>query len=117
MNSREYHGLIKKFSQYPTDKPLIYFGLGLAGEVGELAEKIKKLYRDHNGKITAEFRKAMVKELGDVEWYKTMIAAELGIDNDEEVRPANVNKLVRRKHLGLLKGEGDDREEEEKMGN
>src|SRR5688500_10988717 len=50
--------------------PLLYTCLGLAGETGELLEKIKKLIRDKNGEITHEFRDAVTKEIGDIQWYQ-----------------------------------------------
>jgi NTP pyrophosphatase (non-canonical NTP hydrolase) len=43
--------------------------LGLAGEVGEVVEHIKKALRDDAGVITGNRRAALTTELGDALWY------------------------------------------------
>ena len=53
--------------------------LGLVGEAGEVAEKIKKVLRDNEGKIEEEQKKEIKKELGDVLWYLSQLATELGL--------------------------------------
>ena len=82
--------------------------LGLSGEAGETADKIKKILRDKEGKISAEDRKEVVKELGDVLWYLAAIATYLDVDL-EEVARGNIEKLESRKQRNLLHGEGDNR--------
>ena len=84
------------------DSTLWYPGLGLAGEAGEVAEKLKKHYRD--GASLA----GLVKELGDVLWYMAAIARNLGITL-EEVAQANLGKITSRKERGKIHGEGDNR--------
>ena len=82
--------------------------LGLAGESGEVAEKYKKIIRDHEGKITAEDKKEIVKELGDVLWYVALLAKYLNVSM-EEVAQANLDKLASRHARKAIKGNGDNR--------
>ncbi len=82
---------------------LIYLTLGLAGESGEVVEKIKKAWR--NGSTV---EKDIVRELGDVLWYLAMIATKLGVDFST-VAEVNVDKLSDRQKRGVLRSEGDDR--------
>jgi len=58
---------------------LRYIGLGLAGEIGEISEKIKKAYRDEGGILTDEKRRALCDECGDVLWYLTRATVEHGL--------------------------------------
>jgi NTP pyrophosphatase (non-canonical NTP hydrolase) len=87
---------------------LIYPTLGLCGESGEIAEKLKKLIRDKDGVVDEEWKKGMARELGDVLWYITAIATELDITL-EEVAYMNLDKLESRKDRGMLHGSGDNR--------
>jgi NTP pyrophosphatase (non-canonical NTP hydrolase) len=87
---------------------LIYPVLGIAGEAGEVAEKVKKLIRDSNGVPTDEWKRELMKELGDVLWYVTAIAAELGYSL-ENVAEFNVLKLSSRRDRDMLHGSGDNR--------
>lgn len=86
----------------------MYPTLGLAGEAGEIAEKVKKLYRDDGGIVTHERREDICKELGDVLWYLAQIATDLEIDF-EDVAKKNIEKLASRKERGVLHGDGDSR--------
>lgn len=86
----------------------IYFAIGMAGEAGEALEKIKKAIRDDGAKMTDERRAATLKELGDVLWYITAEAKELG-SSLEEVANINLSKLYDRKERGVLRGSGDNR--------
>ena len=85
-----------------------YPALGLGGEVGEVLNKVKKIMRDHDGKITDEYREILKKELGDVLWYVAALASELGLKL-EEVARLNLEKLASRKERGTLGGDGDNR--------
>jgi NTP pyrophosphatase (non-canonical NTP hydrolase) len=87
---------------------LAYPALGLAGEAGEVAEHAKKAIRDDAGVVTEERRQAMAKELGDVLWYVSQLASELGLELDEIAR-ANLEKLLSRQRRGVLSGSGDER--------
>tara|TARA_R110000751_G_scaffold123940_1_gene225028 strand:+ start:91 stop:477 length:387 start_codon:yes stop_codon:yes gene_type:complete len=86
------------------DERLIENTLGLVGEAGEVAEKVKKKIRDRN-KISAE---EIVKELGDVLFYVTALANYFG-DNLAIVMEKNVAKLDDREKRGTIKGSGDNR--------
>ncbi|EKF51261.1 nucleoside triphosphate pyrophosphohydrolase family protein [Lactococcus garvieae] len=82
--------------------------LGLAGESGEVADKIKKIIRDQDGMIRAEDKKALEKELGDVLWHIATCARYLGLDL-EDIAQANIAKLESRKARGMIAGSGDER--------
>jgi NTP pyrophosphatase (non-canonical NTP hydrolase) len=98
----------KTWSRIYTDHPIVYPTLGLANEAGEVAGKIKKIFRDKGGKISEEDRQALKYELGDVLWYLTQICIELGLTL-EEVAQANLEKLFSRLERGQIHGEGDHR--------
>ena len=109
MNFKDYQQIVKKTSIYPDQgNNVAYATLGLAGEAGEVADKVKKLIRDSNGILTPDKRKEMIKELGDVLWYLTACASELGVDL-EEVAQQNAEKVKDRKVRGVISGEGDNR--------
>jgi NTP pyrophosphatase (non-canonical NTP hydrolase) len=87
---------------------LLYPTLGLCGEAGEVAEKIKKMVRDDDGILSDERREALSKELGDVLWYLAQLATEADLDLDA-IAEANLAKLVSRRDRNVLSGSGDDR--------
>jgi NTP pyrophosphatase (non-canonical NTP hydrolase) len=87
---------------------LSYLSLGLAGESGELSNKIKKLIRDSVGEISDELRKDLSKEIGDCFWYIANICTELQLDLNE-IAEENIKKLSSRKERGVLTGSGDNR--------
>lgn len=91
-----------------TEHALAYPTLGLVNEAGEVAGKVKKIFRDKNKQISQKDREALKGELGDVLWYLTQICTELGYTL-EEVAEHNIDKLISRKKRGTLAGEGDDR--------
>lgn len=84
----------------------MYNAMGLAGECGEVAEKIKKYARD--GAFFPDLRDAIQKELGDVLWYLSQLAADFGLSL-EQVASANLEKLASRAQRGVLSGSGDNR--------
>lgn len=98
----------RTWSVIRTDHSIVYPTLGLTNEAGEVAGKIKKIFRDHNGEITPEDREALKQELGDVLWYLTQICTELGLTL-EEVAEANLTKLFSRLARGKIRGDGDIR--------
>ncbi|HPN96485.1 MAG TPA: nucleoside triphosphate pyrophosphohydrolase family protein [Candidatus Moranbacteria bacterium] len=109
MNFEEYQKKSRLTAKYPdAGKNYIYPTLGLAGESGEVAEKIKKVIRDKGGVITDETKEEIKKELGDVLWYVAQIATELGLSLDEVVEK-NIEKLYSRMERGKLGGDGDNR--------
>jgi len=86
---------------------LAYVALGLNGEAGETAEKVKKMWRD-NGEMTEETRAGIIKELGDTLWYAAQIATEIDVDLSE-VAQTNLDKLADRRERNAIHGSGDDR--------
>jgi NTP pyrophosphatase (non-canonical NTP hydrolase) len=109
MDFQEYQKKSRETALYPgKDKNFVYPTLGLSGEAGEVAEKIKKVLRDKNGIIDEVTRAEIQKELGDVLWYTSQIATELGLSLDE-VAQKNIEKLFSRKERGTLHGNGDNR--------
>ena len=109
MDFKEYQQKSKRTAKYPNiGSNFIYPTIGLAGETGEVSEKIKKVIRDKNGVIDEETRAAIEKELGDVLWYVAQLASELGLSLDE-VAEKNIAKLASRLERGALHGSGDNR--------
>jgi NTP pyrophosphatase (non-canonical NTP hydrolase) len=82
--------------------------LGLVGETGEIAEKVKKLQRNLDGQLDEEAREALLKELGDVLWYLSAIAHYLG-EPLGKIAQGNLDKLFDRKARGVIKSQGDAR--------
>lgn len=82
--------------------------LGLVGESGEIADKVKKILRDKNAVMTKEDEQELAKELGDVLWYIATIATNLGANLDD-IAMANIEKLKSRQKRGKLGGSGDNR--------
>jgi NTP pyrophosphatase (non-canonical NTP hydrolase) len=104
----EYQREARKTAIYPPEVGVIYTALGLAGEAGEFANKVKKLIRDGStGNGSVSF-KEIAAELGDVLWYVAMAADELGVSL-EEIAWGNLEKLRGRAERGTLKGSGDAR--------
>ena len=96
------------FGEKSDDYKLMYVCLGLAGESGELIEKIKKVMRNDGGAISEEKREGIKAELGDVLWYLSQIARLSGIKMDD-VAEFNIAKLADRAKRGVIKSEGDTR--------
>ena len=109
MELSEYQSRSRATAVYPdAGDNLLYPTLGLCGEAGEVAEKIKKMVRDDAGVLTGERRAALAKELGDVLWYLAQLATEADLDLDV-VAEANLEKLSSRRRRNVLQGSGDDR--------
>lgn len=87
---------------------LTYPTLGLCGEAGEVANKVKKIERDRGGVINDEDRQQIAKEAGDVCWYLAALCTELGLDFGK-VAEGNIAKLKKRQQDGTLGGSGDNR--------
>ena len=98
----------KTWGIIPMNHPVVYPTMGLVNEVGEIAGKIKKIFRDQDGQITEEDRQSLKKELGDVLWYLTQICTELYLTL-EEVAETNITKIFSRQERGKLGGDGDNR--------
>ena len=101
---------------YPCEFKTIYPALGMNGEAGEVADKVKKILRDTEYqkdkygaiKLSDEQKKALALEVGDVLWYCATLSNDLGYTL-EEVAQMNVDKLTSRKERGVLSGSGDNR--------
>ena len=86
-----------------------YVVLGLAGEAGEISNKVKKEIRDNpRSPFGTEFKQAMTKEIGDCMWYISQLCNELGLDLGA-IMAFNLEKLTDRKERGTITGSGDDR--------
>ncbi len=90
------------------DSRLAFYALGISDEAGEVAGKVKKLYRDKNAVLTEEYKKEIIKEIGDVLWYMSQMCTYLGV-NLEEVAKNNLEKIKSRHARGLVSGNGDNR--------
>lgn len=99
----EYQTKTGETVEYPEDQAIEYLALGLNGEAGEVAEKVKKHIRD--GKNLDE---NFAKELGDVLWYLVRLVDELDSDI-ETVADQNLDKLFDRQERNVIKGDGDNR--------
>jgi NTP pyrophosphatase (non-canonical NTP hydrolase) len=106
MEFNEYQERAKETAMYPNklDGGFFYTALALAGEVGELLNKIKKIARD-NIQIK---REEIISELGDILWYLSETARNFNISL-EEVAEYNLKKIRSRKERGTLQGSGDNR--------
>ncbi len=93
---------------YNKDKNYIYPTLGLVGEAGEIAEKIKKILRDNGGSVDEKDKVELVKELGDLLWYLSQLSTKLGLSLDD-IAVSNIGKITSRKERGVLHGSGDNR--------
>ncbi|MDQ3802116.1 MAG: nucleoside triphosphate pyrophosphohydrolase family protein [Acidobacteriota bacterium] len=98
LSFEEYQEQAKQTALYPRRlRNLEYPTLGLAGEAGEVANIVKKIQRDFGGEITEETRQKLKDELGDVLWYISACADELGLTL-QEIAEFNVEKLAKRHH-------------------
>ena len=109
MDFNEYQTKSRLTAQFPSiGHSVIYPTLGLVNEAGEVAGKIKKVFRDKGGEINEETKSALKAELGDVLWYLAQVATELDLSLDE-IAEYNINKLMDRLERGKIKGDGDNR--------
>ena len=109
MNFTEYQNLALSTAIYPKKYETIYPALGLCGEAGEVAEKVKKSIRDGvDYGYEEEFKADLTKELGDVLWYVAALASDLNISLDD-IAEKNVQKLASRKKRNKIGGSGDNR--------
>ena len=107
---RDYQQWTQKTAIYPHAgtgdvEELMYLSLGLVGESGEVANNVKKLFRDGD---KPERRDNLKKELGDVMWYMARLATTLDVDLTETIS-TNKAKLESRFERGVIGGSGDNR--------
>ena len=109
MDLNEYQTAALQTAVYPNrGANFAYPALGLAGESGEVADKLKKVLRDNDGVLTDTVRDAVAKEIGDVLWYVSVLAYEMDYSL-EEIAQLNIDKLNSRKERGVITGSGDNR--------
>ena len=109
MNFIDYQEAARRTAKYPViGHAVIYPTLGLTSEAGEVAGKIKKVFRDRDGHLSAETLEDSKSELGDVLWYLAQLASELHLSLDE-IAEHNIAKLLDRQSRGKIQGDGDYR--------
>ncbi len=89
-------------------RDLLHWVLGINGEAGEIAEKVKKIIRDKGGEVSETDKAELAAEVGDVLWYLAVFAHHLGVSFDA-VGQQNLDKLKSRQARGVLGGSGDNR--------
>lgn len=107
MEINEYQKGALETAIYPEKYRVIYPALGLAGEAGEVADKVKKIMRG-DSELDSGRRKDIAMEIGDVLWYCATLANDLGFSL-EEVAKMNYEKLKSRQERGKIAGDGDNR--------
>ena len=93
---------------YPEEHRILYPALGLAGEAGEVANKVKKLIRDGPEGRPDDWREQIASEIGDVLWYCASLATDLNLTL-AMIAAQNEKKLLKRKVAGTIGGSGDNR--------
>lgn len=109
MDLRTYQRRSRETARYPqAGANPIYPTLGLCGEAGEVADKVKKVLRDREGVFDPAVIDDLRLELGDVLWYVAQLATELELDLDD-IAEANLAKLASRAARNVIAGSGDRR--------
>lgn len=108
MTLNEYQDKALETAVYPQQFKIIYPALGLNGEAGEVADKVKKVIRDNDNEFDDARKKELAKELGDVLWYVATLSNDIGYSL-ENIAKMNYEKLSSRKERGVLGGNGDNR--------
>lgn len=108
MNFSDYQIEAVKTAIYGEGIKISYPALGLAGEAGEVCNKVKKIFRDNEGVISQEKRADLSSEIGDVLWYCAALAKDLDL-NLEDIAVSNIAKLHARRKAGTIQGSGDNR--------
>jgi NTP pyrophosphatase (non-canonical NTP hydrolase) len=101
-----YQATARETAVYPLHHRFDYPALGLAGEAGEVANKVKKMFRDDLG--SDELREPLRKELGDILWYVAALCTEFQLELGD-VAQDNLAHLRRRQQMGTIHGSGDTR--------
>ena len=93
---------------YPREQAIIYPTLGLTGEAGEVANKVKKIIRDGSNSKDEKLVSEIKAEIGDCLWYIAVLADDFNIKLSD-IASANLEKLANRKKKGTIHGSGDTR--------
>ena len=93
---------------YPREQAIIYPTLGLTGEAGEVANKVKKIIRDGSDSKDERLVSEIKSEIGDCLWYIAVLANDFNIKLSD-IASANIEKLATRKSKGTIHGSGDNR--------
>lgn len=109
MTFEAYQDKVRNMGLYfHTGEDTIYITLGLCGEAGELANQIKKIYRDDNGVLGPYRVENIIGEMGDTLWYLTALCNKLGLELSD-LADLNLKKLAKRDAAGTIQGDGDKR--------
>lgn len=108
MEINKYQEEAIKTAIYGEGQRIIYPTLGLTGEAGEVAEKVKKVLRDNGGEFSNEQKLEIAKEISDVMWYCSALARDIGYTL-EEIAEINLEKLRSRQQRNKIQGSGDNR--------
>ena len=103
-----YQKVAKRTAIYPREQAIIYPTLGLTGEAGEVANKVKKIYRDGTNKISKNNVQEISAEIGDCLWYVALLADDIGCKLSD-IANDNLLKLANRMKYGTIHGSGDKR--------
>ena len=93
---------------YPREQAIIYPTLGLTGEAGEVANKVKKIIRDGSNKNDDNLVSEIKSEIGDCLWYIAVLANDFNIKLSD-IASTNLEKLANRKKNNTIHGSGDTR--------
>lgn len=108
MTLNEYQEAAVETAIYGEGQLIIYPTLGLTGEAGEVADKVKKVLRDYDGVFTDAIKLEIAKEVSDVLWYLAALSRDLGYSLGD-IGQINLNKLADRQQRGVISGSGDNR--------
>ncbi len=108
MDMNEYQRRAMTTRNYPDTQRISYPALGLGGEVGEVLDQIKRIFRDDGGHVLLERQVKIAQEAGDVLWYLAALLTDCGM-HLSVVAQGNLEKLASRQERGVIKGEGGDR--------
>lgn len=108
MDFNKYQETAVETAIYPDTHRILYPALGMAGEAGEVANKVKKIIRDGTDNLPEDWKDQLASEIGDVLWYCAALANDLGMPLSL-IAAQNRDKLLERKQKGTISGSGDKR--------
>ena len=108
LDFNDYQKVAKTTAIYPDQYKITYPALGLVGEAGEVANKVKKIVRDGEDKMPSDWKEQLASEIGDVLWYCAALASDLNMSLGV-IAAQNKEKLEARLKKGTIQGSGDKR--------